>query len=52
MKFEYQVEKWTPSQGLFINWLNNFGMNGWELVNCEPLVNEVGGLCILKRVIK
>lgn len=52
MKFEYRIEKWDPSQDLFINWLNYFGMNGWELVSCEPLVKEIGCLCIIKRVIK
>lgn len=52
MKFEYKVAEWNSTQSPFVDWANNLGKDGWELVQCEPLIDKVGRLCIFKRIIK
>ena len=35
VKWEYMVEQWQASDGEFVEWLNGYGGEGWELVLSE-----------------
>lgn len=55
-KWEYKVDTFTPYQGKdFIDWLNSYGNQGWELVQ-ETVIPQFAPLykysCTFKRKIQ